>query len=50
MELNCNVIRDILPLYAEDMASNDTKKLIEGHLCGCDACKCVLAEMNVKPE
>ena len=50
MELNCNVIRDILPLYAEDMASNDTKKLIEGHLCGCDACKNVLAEMNVQSE
>jgi hypothetical protein len=50
MELNCNVIRDILPLYAEDMASNATKKLIEGHLCGCDACKNVLAEMSVQSE
>ena len=39
MENNCNVIRDLLPLYADDMASADTKALVEEHLKNCDACK-----------
>lgn len=29
MKISCNVIRDILPLYAEDMASQDTRDLVE---------------------
>ena len=50
MELSCNVIKDILPLYAEDMISDDTKKMIEDHLCGCTDCQSVLAELKEKPE
>ena len=38
MKLSCNVIRDILPLYAEDLASEDTKQLVDEHLCDCDSC------------
>ena len=38
MNISCNIIRDILPLYAEDLASEDTKKLVDEHLCGCDEC------------
>ena len=45
MELSCNVIKDILPLYAEDMTSDDTKKLIECHLRSCEDCKNALAEL-----
>ena len=50
MELSCNVIKDILPLYAEDMTSDDTKKLIECHLRSCEDCKNALAELKEKPE
>ena len=50
MELSCNVIKDILPLYAEDMTSDDTKKLIECHLRSCEDCKNALAELKAKPE
>ena len=28
MEITCNIIQDILPLYAEDIASQDSKKMI----------------------
>lgn len=38
MKVSCNIIRDILPLYAEDLASEDTKRLVDEHLCGCDEC------------
>lgn len=38
MKITCNIIRDILPLYAEDLVSEDTAALVDEHLCGCDAC------------
>lgn len=38
MKVTCNVIRDILPLYAENLASEDTAALVDDHLCCCDSC------------
>lgn len=38
-EISCDVIRDILPLYASDVVSSDTKKLILEHLETCSECK-----------
>lgn len=38
MKISCNIIRDILPLYAEDMVSMDTKELVEEHLGKCESC------------
>ena len=38
MKISCNIIRDVLPLYAEDLASDDTKMLVDEHLCECDGC------------
>ena len=31
-KINCNVIQDILPLYIDDVVSDDTKELVEEHL------------------
>lgn len=42
----CNIVRDLLPLYAEGMASSDTVSFVEGHLAGCPACREVLDDMN----
>ena len=28
-KINCNVIQDILPLYIDDVVSDDTKELVE---------------------
>lgn len=39
MNLSCDVIKDILPLYVEDLASSDTRRLVEEHLCSCNNCK-----------
>lgn len=36
--MNCNVIKDLLPLYAEDMCSPESKELVEEHLRGCEGC------------
>lgn len=34
----CNLITDLLPLYAEDLLSEDSKQLVERHLAKCAAC------------
>ena len=39
MDKNCNIIRDLLPLYAEDLLSEDSRALVENHLEGCEECK-----------
>ncbi|MBQ8834703.1 MAG: zf-HC2 domain-containing protein [Oscillospiraceae bacterium] len=38
MKVSCDIIRDILPLYAEDMVSNATRDMVDEHLCECDSC------------
>ena len=38
MRNECNIIRDILPLYAEDMVSDDTVSFVEEHLQACAEC------------
>lgn len=38
MDISCDVIRDILPLYAEDLASPATRELVESHLSDCEGC------------
>ena len=42
----CNIVRDLLPLYAEGIASSDTVSFVEEHLAGCPACREVLDDMN----
>lgn len=39
MRLTCDVIKDLLPLYVEDLASADTRILVEEHLSSCNNCK-----------
>ncbi len=39
MRDECNVIRDLLPLYAENMASADTVDWVEEHMKKCEACR-----------
>lgn len=38
MDVSCDIIRDLLPLYAEDLTSPASNELVDEHLCGCDAC------------
>lgn len=46
MKITCDIIRDLLPLYAEDMVSEDSKQLVDEHLCGCDDCTRELARIK----
>lgn len=38
MDISCDIIRDLLPLYAEDLTSKASNELVDGHLCVCDEC------------
>jgi hypothetical protein len=37
--INCAIIRDLLPLYADDVVSKESKALISEHLAACGTCK-----------
>ena len=39
MKTNCDIIRDLLPLYAEHITSEATNALVEEHLAECEACR-----------
>lgn len=39
MKNECNIIRDLLPLYAEDMVSADSAAYVKEHLDRCDSCR-----------
>ena len=35
MKISCNIIEDLLPLYVDDMVSEDSRQLVEEHLKAC---------------
>ena len=39
MNLPCSVIRDLLPLYTENLASEESMNLVNDHLADCAACR-----------
>ncbi|WP_430885748.1 zf-HC2 domain-containing protein [Fusibacter sp. JL216-2] len=46
MNITCDVIRDLLPLYHDDICSADSRTLIETHLDTCEDCKKELEKYN----
>ena len=46
MNNKCNLIRDILPLYVEDMVSTDTREFVSEHLEHCEACRAAFEHMQ----
>lgn len=38
MKLDCDIVRDLLPGYVEDLVSPKTRRAVEEHLAGCAAC------------
>lgn len=57
MNITCEVIRDLLPLYHDGVCSNSSKSLVEEHLKNCEACRkeldmidAALTTPHIKPE
>ncbi|MDE5749115.1 MAG: zf-HC2 domain-containing protein [Acetatifactor sp.] len=46
MKLNCNVIRDLLPLYADQICSGESRELVDEHLAECRDCSALLQQMR----
>lgn len=46
MNVSCNVIKDLIPLYVEDMVSDESANLIEQHLKHCEECQNFLDELK----
>lgn len=43
--MNCDIIRDLMPLYADGLASESSRRTIEEHAAGCPGCQKLLKEM-----
>ena len=41
----CEIIRDLLPVYIDGLASEETAKLVEEHLAECEACRLYVAQI-----
>ena len=49
MKLSCDIIRDLLPLYAEGLASEDSQTAVREHLQECEGCRKCYEQMNQSP-
>ncbi|KIL51573.1 hypothetical protein KP77_10850 [Jeotgalibacillus alimentarius] len=46
MKKECNVIQDLLPLYAENLTSVETNQYIEAHMAHCPECEKLLGDLK----
>lgn len=46
-DTECKIVNDLLPMYIDNLTSEDTNKFIEEHLKSCKECKEVFNNMNV---
>ena len=46
MKLDCEVIRDLLPLYADEVCSEKSRSLVDEHLAACPECESLLRELK----
>lgn len=44
--INCNVIKDLIPLYVDDAVSLETRELVEAHIAVCPECQSELETMK----
>lgn len=46
MSKNCDMIKDLLPLYADDVCSDESRKAVEEHIKECPDCKAELEKLR----
>lgn len=44
--MECNVVKDLLPLYIDGCCSDESAKIVEGHLKTCPDCRKICESMN----
>lgn len=45
-KVHCNIIQDLLPLYADDVVSPESKSMVDIHLKNCPKCRDILDEIK----
>ncbi len=48
MQITCEIIKDLLPLYYDNVCSEDSRKLIEDHLSTCEMCRNELKRIDIE--
>ena len=43
--MNCNVVKDLIPLYIDGCCSEESEKIVKEHIESCDACKKLFEDM-----
>ena len=46
-KIPCEIIRDLLPLYQDDICSEKSRNAIEEHIKECESCRTYLKKMEV---
>ena len=46
MKNSCDIIRDLLPLYIDDVASPSSREMVEEHLAECADCQSILSRLK----
>lgn len=46
MNISCEIIKDLLPLYHDGVCSSESRSFVETHLDNCENCKAELQTMN----
>ena len=44
--MNCNIVKDLIPLYIDGCCSEESEKAVEEHIRDCDDCKKLLEDMK----
>ncbi|MDD6707628.1 zf-HC2 domain-containing protein [Eubacterium pyruvativorans] len=46
IQQDCGIVRDLLPLYIDEICSEESKRFVERHLEGCASCRALYQEMK----
>ena len=46
MKIECDIVKDLLPLYVEQISSEASNRVIEEHIAECEQCKTIYQEMK----
>ena len=48
MKISCDIVRDLLPLYKDNVCSDASKDMVEDHLSGCENCRAYYEKMSAE--
>lgn len=47
MKLNCKIIEDLLPLYLDEVCSDESRRMVQEHLADCEHCRALAENTRV---